>query len=329
MTFGHLDTWGQYQAEYLARMGRTAPDVVTETFERMEVGDNHCVHWDILRAALQMPAAYAVRLARIETEWLAKRDRVLVPRASEYGELAAKLAAEGEADSALALVRVLFEPLGEGGRSGSGFMESRGRLEWYGYEEVLPQTLPKLVEALADRVLGLLCDLLEQTIVLTRGPDYPDAPRDLSELWRPAVEDHFQNHPHRLADALTIAIRDAAIRLAAESPADRAEVVQSLEQRPWDIFHRVAMHVICEAGAPALDLARPRILNRARFDNVAYRHEYARLLRVFFDKLDAPEQGVILGWIDEGPPDLGAWGERWKRELGRDLSEPEIGRAHV
>ncbi|HUU95598.1 MAG TPA: hypothetical protein VM487_07650 [Phycisphaerae bacterium] len=188
---------------------------------------------------------------------------------------------------------------------------------------MLQQVLPKLGETIPDQLLAVLCDLLEAAVEASRYTDDPAPPRDFSEIWRPAVEDHVQNHPHTLADVLTSAVRYVAVRVAAENSAKRARVVESLEQRPWHIFHRIAMHVLCEGGAPALDLARQRILSRETFDNILYRHEYTRLLRTFFSQLSKSDQDRILGWIDDGPADLAEWGEFRGRETGQAPDEQQ------
>lgn len=311
------------ESEYLARMAPLAPEIVTQTFENMEVGDNPWVHRDIVTAAMEMPGRYAARLSGIEADWLARQERVSFLLAPDYGKLAAKLAAEGETSGALRLIRVLFEVVPDRERSTSALREPHGRLQWHEYEHVLKPVLPKLTETISEELLVLLCEFLETAVGASRYTDDPALPRDLSEIWRPAVEDHAQNHHHTLADTLVSAVRDVAIPIAAESSAKRASVVESLEQRPWHIFHRIAMHVLCEGGAPALDLARQRILKRDNFDSIAFRHEYARLLRTFFSNLGEADQNRILGWIDEGPSDLAEWADFWERETGKAPSEQQ------
>lgn len=303
-------------SEYLARMALRAPEVVTRTFEKMEVGENPWVHRNIVAAALEMSGSYAARLARIEADWLARQERVSFLLAPDYGKLAAKLAAERETEAALRLMRVLFDVVPDRDRSRSALREPRGRLPWHEYELVLQQMLPELSKTIPEQLLAVLCDLLESGVEASRYTNDPAPPRDFSEICRPAVEDHVQNRPHTLADVLTSAVRYVAVRIAAESSAKRASVVESLERRLWHIFHRIAMHVLCEGGAAALDLARQRVLKRDNFDSIAYRHEYARLLRTFFSNLGEADQNRILGWIDEGPSDLAEWAEFWERENG-------------
>lgn len=310
-------------SEYLARMAPHAPEIVTRTFENMEVGDNPWVHREIVAAALQMSGSYAGRLAKIETDWLARQERVSFLAARDYGKLVGKLAAERETSGVLRLIRVLFEVMPDPECSAPAFREPRGRLQWHEYERVLQRMLPKLAETIPEELLAVFCDLLETAVEASRCTDNCAPPRDFSEIWRPAVEDHVQNHPHTLADVLTSAVRYMAVRIAAESSAKRAWVVKLLEQRPWHIFHRIAMHVLCEGGAPAVDLARQRIVERESFESLAYRHEYARLLRIFFGKLSKPDQNRVLGWIDEDPSGLAEWAESSERETGRAPSEAE------
>ena len=310
-------------SEYLARMASRAPEMVTKTFENMEAGDNPYVHLDITEAAAGMPSEFAVRLARMETGWVSNQESISGLCARAHGELIRKLAAEKEVVAAIGLFGALFEPLPEPRTLSIGLRESRRRLDRVWYDHVLKEVLPGLIVAAPDSTLKSLCELLDRVVGIERGGEEPTSAIDLSEIWRPAVEDHEQTHGYGTADALVSAVRDVGVQIGAASAERRAFVIELLEKHRWHIFHRIAMHVLCEGGAHALDLARQRILKRDNFDSIAFRHEYARLLRTFFSQLSESDQNHILGWIDEGPPGLAESAESCERETEEAPSEQQ------
>ncbi len=306
---------------YLARMASAVPELVTETFERMEPSDNPWIHWDIADAAGKMPAEYAARLAIIETKWIATQTFISGLLAREYAELVRKLAQGRREDLAVALFRVMFGPLPEPKVSSIGLRDAQTRVERAWYDDTLKKLLPDLISATPDRVLQVVCDLLAEVMSIEYGGDNAASSVDFSEIWRPGIED--ENDRHGMAEALVSAVRDTAVRLSLQSLDNRSRVVGALESRRWHVFRRIAMHVICEGGEAARALAEERILVRENFNNTAFRHEYARLLRVFFGQLSVVKQNIVLGWIEEGYPHLAKWAEHWKAETGSEPSEPE------
>jgi hypothetical protein len=196
---------------YLARMASTAPEVVTETFERMEASDNPWIHWDIAEAAEKMPAAYAARLAIIETKWLASQTFISGLLAREYAKLVRKLAQGGREDLAVALFRVMFEPLPEPKVSSIGLRDAQTRIERVWYDDTLKKLLPDLIAAATDRVLQVACDLLEDVVTIEYGRDNAAFTVDWFDIWRPAIED--ENDRHGMAEALVSAVRDMAVQI--------------------------------------------------------------------------------------------------------------------
>lgn len=308
-------------SSYLARMAATAPQLVTETFEYMETSDNPWIHWDIADAAVRMRAEYAARLAVMEANWISSQTFVSGILAHEYAKLVRKLAQEGRDDVALALFRVMFEPLPEPKVLSIGLRDARPRLESVWYDDVLRNLVPDLIAAESDRVMEVVCDLLDQVVSMEHRRNDVGSNVDLSEIWRPGIDE--DNDRHGMVEALVSAVRDAAVQISLRSLGDRSRVVTALEDWQWYVFRRIAMHVICEGGEEARPLAEERILARENFDNTAFRHEYARLLRVFFGQLSVDKQNTLLGWIEEGYPHLADWAERVRAEKGCEPTDGE------
>src|SRR5215204_5911338 len=82
---------------------------------------------------------------------------------------------------------------------------------------------------------------------------------------RPAIEDHAQNEPHGLIDALITAVRDATERLIAEDKASVPGLVVMLERRGWQVFDRLALHLLWRFPEAAPDLIAERLIDRRRF----------------------------------------------------------------
>src|SRR5205085_2487429 len=124
---------------------------------------------------------------------------------------------------------------------------------------------------------------------------------DYSYIWRPAIEDHEQNHPLGLRDLLITAVRDAAEQIARANPSHVPALVEMLEQRPWLIFQRIALHLlrVYPDGVPAL--IAERLTDRNRFDENGLWHEYVLLARDHFVSLSPENREKILNWIDTGP----------------------------
>lgn len=312
---------GQYYSrwsasEYLVRMAPLSPELVAQTFEQMKTGNNPWVHRDIVSAALQMPVPQAARLAKVETKWLKCQERVWPLVMADYGRLVVRLAEEGETGSAIDLMSTLFEIRPDPAQSPRGWGEPLSRLDGRDYGRVLQQVFPNLTKVIPKQLFDLLCGLLDRAVDASHIADSLTPPQDYSEFWRPAIEEHEQNHGHALRDALVAVVRDVATELAKQSCERRSWVIERLEQMRWHVFHRIAMHIICEVGQPALDLARPRILKSDNLHSSAFRHEYSRLLGTFFGMLAASDQNQFLRWIEDGPTDAGEWAAFLERETG-------------
>src|SRR5262249_50248746 len=104
-----------------------------------------------------------------------------------------------------------------------------------------------------------------------------------------------------LRNILVSAVRDTAEQLATINPAQVPRLIAILEQRPWRVFHRIALHLlrIFPDVAPALIVKR--LTDWQKFDDPGFRHEYALLVRDRFAHLLPDEQAKILEWIAAGP----------------------------
>ncbi|MBC7185948.1 MAG: hypothetical protein H5U38_02830 [Calditrichaeota bacterium] len=308
------------EARYLARMAKHKPKLVAEIIQNMGDTDNPAVLSDLVDALLAMPAEISGQLVEKATRWAeSPYPYLLLPE--NLGQLLAHWAKGNRTQEALRVARVLLavfpdeRPMEPGLDELYRPPEPRARFDTWEYEEILQKSYPELVRAAGLPAVELLCDLLDKAIQLSRCCEEDEGPEDYSYIWRPAIEDHSQNLGHTVADALISALRDAAEAVVGCGHATAETVVDALERRHWNVFRRIALHILRVFPEQAANLATERLTNRTLFDDVHLQHEYTLLLRECFPRLSREDQEKILGWIQDGP-DL----ER-ARETGGEASE--------
>ena len=242
-----------------------------------------------------MPAQLAATVAKSEVAWISEQERLHVLFPDKLGELAVYLARGQEVDAALDVLRevlALRTPM-----EGQDFGEAK--LEDWHYGNLLHEQFPQVLEAVGERALWLLCDLLEQ------GMDRERAARRLSSLWRAAIEDHEQNR--RMGnpeDHLLDAIRDGLASTLRRSPERVAGTLERLDGKSSELFHRLALYLVAELADIAPQFARDRLLCEDNFKNHGLHHEYSLLTRKVFPLLRSMDREVFIGWIlKEGKPD--------------------------
>jgi len=287
-------------------MAGKAPDEVLDTIKAMPDTKNVHVHEDFADAALAMPADRAAQMVPLAIGWLESPYQLLLPE--KLAVLMQKLASEGQVDAAFELAEELLDvrldelPISatESDYVSPLRRQAQPRFRYWLYERILKDPFAWLVLADPERALKLLCDKLEKALRLQQrrpsggGPDY-------SYIWRPAIEDHAQNIHREVTDALVTGIRNSAELVFEREPSRARQVLDSLESRPYPIFHRLALHLM--RCFPSLDPDRitARLTDRSLFDDHAVHHEYFLLVEERFGTLPAAAQDTMLKWIDEGP----------------------------
>jgi hypothetical protein len=138
---------------------------------------------------------------------------------------------------------------------------------------------------------------------------------DYSYIWRPAIEDHENNIPGRVMDTLVTATRDAAVAAAAAAPSCLDDLVDSLHARGWDLFRRIALHVVGSQADTMPETALARILSPDDLYSLAAKHEYSRVLRQGFGRLSAGDKQAWLRLVESGPEKLRGDDDDAKRHL--------------
>jgi hypothetical protein len=305
------------ESRYLARMARYVPEQVIEIALAIPKTENVTVHTDLSEAALAMPAAYAAKLITPAKGWIKSPHQLLL--SEKLGALVNVLAVGGEGDAALDLFGALLEVLPD--PKPILVPEPRSHFDSWHYQEIVRKNLPDLVGATGIRTLGLLSEILDSALRLSSQSHDDMESEDYSSIWRPAI-DYDGRASREITGALVSAVRDVAIELVTRNYASVGEVLQSLEKRRWQVFHRVALHVLRVFSDRAPELVAERLGEPARFDHAGIRREYNLLASEWFGRLDKSDQDKILQWIEVGP-DLELYKVRWGAFTGQLVTDED------
>jgi hypothetical protein len=322
------------ESRYLSRMAPFAHGLVLDIALDIPETENIRVHEDIVNIALAIPAHLAVRVVPKVKEWLKNPYHLLLQR--DAGKLVEKLAKEGEGDTALDLASSLLEIIPDPRREeleeeeqekSSAFrlsLQSRARIEEWKYDEILKNRIPALVEAKGIQTIQLLCDLLETALRLE---ERNGEGQDNSYIWRPAIEDHFQNKDFGIKSKLVTAIRNASQTIIEPKPEQATSILDELESRPYRIFQRLALYLL--RLFPNLDIARvsKHLGDRKLFDDPHVHHEYFHLIEEQFENLTEIVKQDIFSWIEEGI-DIEQYKENMESVRGIRPSDEEVEKAN-
>lgn len=308
------------ESRYLFRMATRAPEAVIEVVLEIPDTENVRVHEDLADIALALPAPFAAKLVpqaktRIQTPY-----QLLLPE--KLGALVSKLVQEGEAEGALDLARALLEVLPD--PKPILVPEPRGHFDSWHYEGILRKDLPQLVMKAGMPALTLVCDLLDVAVKFAQRGDEEKGSEDYSSIWRPAIE-YGRGSWHGVTDILVSAVCDSARELVTQNLATTAHVVEALEKRRWQVFHRIALHVLRLFADRAPSLVAEKLREPARFDRSGILREYSLLAKEQFGRLDTADKERILHWIEAGP-DLENFKARWGEFTGQTVSDEDAAR---
>lgn len=303
-------TWPE--SRYLVRMAPLAPNEVTAMLADITT-DNASVIGDILDAALAIPAGVATSL--VPTICKAARDGSLWIEFTDASDLCVRMAEGGELASAMTLAKALFTPVFDEGR------EEPSRYDRYSYTDGLTKVVPVLANSVAKDFLPLLCDWLSDSVKAKKLVD-DDSRSDYSTIWRPAVEEHGQNHDSDFASTMVGFVRQGFELAIRGKRLSLEEALRLVSDYRYLIFKRIRLHLIGEFADLAPELARKAMLDHSLFDNYEYKHEYATLVGRRLDLLSAEQREEWFGWVDAGP-DLSDSDEFDRKNLGREPTEEE------
>ena len=278
-------------SRYLSRMADSAPSEVASIFAGVET-DNASIVGDAITASLAMPVAYAAVVAPIVAR--AARTNGLWLHLNDANELCVKLAKEGELAPSLDLADALFSLPSQPGAA------SNRQRELYWYKQGLDTLVKLFADKAAASFLPMACDWLQAAIELTERYD-TETGDDISCVWRPAIEEHEQNHDYDISPVLVGYVRQAfEVAISAKRMA-LGDALTLLEKYKFLVFRRLSIHLIGEFADQDIELVRRIALDHRYFADHHFKHEYAVLIGKRFEILNDNEKGAWFEWVDRGP----------------------------
>lgn len=312
------------ESRYLVRMASKSPEHVLEVILKIPETQNVRVHEDLAEAACAMPPKLAARWIKKEINWIRSQQHLYFLIPEIYGKLISHLARGGQVADALNLARTLLTvlPATEEEVEGETYLmpsDPRIRFDIWYYEQFLKKHIPDLVMTAGEDALILLCDLLVDTIRFTEGVKEDEVAEDYSYIWRPAIEEHDQNHIHGLNDLLVSAVRDTAEALMETKGKIIIEIV---EGQSFKVFHRIGLYLRRKWSAVDSDGTANLIVNPIVFDDIHLHHEFFHLLKEQFNELPQETKEAYLKLIAHDG-NLKEWSDFEEREYGPRPSQQE------
>lgn len=322
------------ESQYLAKMASRAPDIVTKIIlEVVPDTNNYNVHFDFISSALALPPENKRELrsiAKKESGWIKGQGYFGSFLVYKYQELLDKLIKFEDFETALELADTLLEVLPDPKKDEKLknedkliYLTPQARFDSFHYAEIIRIAFPDLTKNIGIEIINILCSKLTKFIELSETNDDGNFYKEFTYHWRPAIEDHAQNSNYAdLGDVLVDAVRDMSIFLIDYDSTKFQEIVSYLEDKKSQIFDRIVLFLLNKYPDLLPNRAIEAITNISLFDDIAFLHEYARLLDNQFDKLSPKTQKTIFSWIDN--PDIDELRDIFKSLMGREPDEKEL-----
>lgn len=303
---------GQFLARMASEQDRTVQTLILEIMLPCNESQAPFVHTVLTSAALAMPAGLATQWAARERHYISRQYTLDGNLAIMLGRLVSYLAQNGKPDDALSLASALLDilpnpdldrtrkPDGENDILDLLSNKSRMRISNYEYDEILEKNIPDLVAVAPDETFALLSALVEKAMTLGLRDPAKSNHYDLSSIHRPTIEDHPQNRDYQLGHQLISTWRDVAETIINQHPDRLDALVTEVEVREWNLFRRLALHLLRVSTQPSAALLEARLTDPKLYVDSGIHHEFWNLLHDRFGLLSAPAKERVLGIIAKG-----------------------------
>lgn len=288
--------WGL--SRYLVRVAPQAPSLAAGALGDIETTANPRIQRDIVDALVVMPPEHAVAFVPYVARWIHHPYRIGLDQSA--AQLAEILIAANARQPALDLVcslAMLVQP--EGWPDEQPWVA----LDDYEYGEQVPR-LARASAAFGLDGANLLAEELERFLAAEYRATENQPQRDLSFIWRPAIEDHEQNEDFDRHAKLLVAVRDAFVSAVDVGGELLAPSVRALLARPWAALRRLGMFLLIRFGDQDLDLVASTLTDPALFGDSDVHHEFYGLASAFFGRLPPEAQLRYIELVDEVPARL-------------------------
>src|SRR3989344_1780420 len=315
------------QMTYLIKMSndQTAQDEVIQICLEIET-ENINTQAQILEVALNVPPDKSLKIAQKSLAWIDQIKPYF--HAEKYAELLTHLADGGYKKETIELASKLLaikaDPRKPQKFDGHTFpYEPISQIDEWRYGEILKKTYPKIVDKFGSDAVQVLLDLLQDYIELSDKDRNSGSKDDYSYIWRPAIENHSQNHNHGIRDSLIDAIRDSCENILRAKPNQIDKILKNLDDRKLSIFRRLGLHFLREFSGGAKKRIKSELMNAEEFKGEArLTHEYYLLAEKHAKILNKEQKEQIWSWAINGA-NVEEFIE-WKKQNGRIPKGEEV-----
>jgi hypothetical protein len=317
---GYVRVPGWSASRYLARVAEASPDLVLEVIASIDT-NNERVQEDFVDAALAMPVGQARRIAELLTVWVGERDHLyyLLPRKTV--DLVSRLAADGADAEAIDLLGALFTPQADprehGWRAHLG-----ARFSAWEYDQLLRRIVQDALPHAPAEFLAALLQLLTDALAQLSRDESAAPPVDASRIWRVRVADD-SDRSSRVEEALTSAVRDAAVAIRKTQLLTDEELARLLAARQGELIRRITMHTLRQPPEPDLEVVLPYVFDLDELTSAEPSPEFRELLTATSTRLTSTQLGMLVEAIERGP-DVDRYRDRATRSGERPPTDEEV-----
>ncbi len=255
---------------------------------------------DLLEIALILPVDMSVQIVKSIKEI----DYFLSPE--KYGKLIKYFAQSGKISEAVTLANKVLaiqpdlRPAPEYGGHKIPH-DPTPIIRDYDYEEILEKDFPDFVDAAGLDAIKVLLDQYENYIRHSNTERESGSKDDYSEIWRPAIEDHSQNHKFGIRDILVTGIRKSCERFLNKHPGQMGSLLTELESRDLFTFKRLELHLLRLFPAGSEKKIKELLMNEEEFGKKQrLTHEYFLLAETHASLLSMGQRKTLWSWIEKG-----------------------------
>lgn len=291
------------QSQYLCAMAAQEPELVSRIILEIET-KNSTVQAELMDAITRFRPEISARHTEQICLWL-KNPTFFMGK--KVGQIVSHLAKGKEIDSAGSISREFLYLLPQerlntkdtDDESQLLYKRPQSRVDSWEYVEFLNSNFLDFLHADPQCALMIVIQALEEAINLS-GAISTETYRDYSEYWRPAIENHEQNHGHDdVRNSLINVVRISSECCIDQDPHCFENILNKLKEKQWVLFRRIAIHILRIYGNNHINLVEKYIFNKKLFLDSEVFHEYIRLVQDYFSKLNKEKQQEFLEWVKE------------------------------
>ena len=294
-----------FVSDYLLKTIEKYPDLLIEIINIVDT-DNERVIWNFIKIGLDLSASNTAKLVTVVKKWISKINIGSTLFDSEIIKWIKHLSEGEEFDAAFDLLKILVTPkiqIPAEKRDkevekviGKDRPKAIPAIDYYYLNELLSKSLDELIKYDPYKVSKLFQTSVEKAIRVEYGNI--KGRRDLSYIWRAAIEDHPQNYEHyELKDALLIALRKSTEELVKRDKTTGVKIIKEYLNHHYSIFRRLAIHLLRLNYDIYSGFVKKFIMSKKLLKEADISHEYYILLSDIFEKLDSFEREYIVASI--------------------------------